>query len=93
MEDFGFKFKIGQFVQHVGKLTHAKKGRDFGWAIGAAPVRFLVVERVLQECPGGIQRHYTCRAVFADGHIKDSLFQMNEVELIEEAVAAEESAE
>lgn len=27
---------------------------------------FQIIERIAQECPGGVQRHYICRAYVAD---------------------------
>lgn len=43
-----FKFAIGQFVQQ--KLNADCPDR-----------KMIVIERLYQECPGGVQLHYRCR--------------------------------
>ena len=44
-----FKFEIGDFVQHV-----VSRGRESR--------KMQIIERWYQECPGGVQLHYSCRA-------------------------------
>lgn len=46
MDRYGFKFKMYDIV-----TTKVK-----------ADIKFMVLERELQECPGGVQRHYKLRA-------------------------------
>lgn len=47
-----FKFKLGDLVIHATTAHH-----------GATAVRFVVNERSLSECHGGIQRHYAVSAI------------------------------
>ena len=44
-----------------------------------APLRLFILERRLQECPGGTQKHYLCRYYVREGY-KTELF--NEIELV-----------
>lgn len=44
-----FEFDLGQIVMH-----RSMQGLD-------APVGFLIVERMIQQCHGGVQTHYLCR--------------------------------
>lgn len=49
-ENFGFKFQIGEVLVPV-YFELQEHGME----------KFVVIERVLQQCYGGIQRHYKCR--------------------------------
>lgn len=64
-----FKFKVEEILQ-----VSAQNGRGL--------ILVQVVERMIQECPGGVQFHYTCRI-----HHEDSLginyVKFNEIELKE----------
>lgn len=69
-----FKFEIGQFVQQ--RISADLDIR-----------RMIVVERIYQECPGGVQLHYKCRP------IREVLQQYLEIELEEykpDAIASDE---
>jgi hypothetical protein len=48
-----FKFDIGAVLEHTSATNKGHRG----------PTRFVVIERVLIQCHGGIQRHYACRTV------------------------------
>lgn len=48
MEDFGFKFSIGDIVKFFIEPT------GYGH-------KMIITSRRLEECPGGIQRHYVVR--------------------------------
>ncbi len=64
----GFKFKIGQMVEHVSK-THP------------SGEKLLVVGRLAEECYGGVQLHYQCRPCSDRGHFSDGIVRMSEIEL------------
>lgn len=67
-----FDFKMGDFVEH--RLSRAIQGN--GAVIGT------VVTRWLEECPGGIQQHYTLSvAVKDDNCIRLASVRFNEVDL------------
>ncbi len=53
----GFLFPLGATVTHAGFLENAPRRH---W-----PALFIT-ERSIQQCPGGIQRHYVCR-LLGDG--------------------------
>ena len=74
----GFKFAIGDHVSCV-KPEGWKPARSVFSTISGD--RLLIVQRVYQECPGGIQLHYDCRVIHGDGAIADRLIQFNEIEL------------
>jgi len=59
-----FRFEIGQTVRHVA-----------GWQS-----RLFVVSRFLEQCHGGIQRHYSCRQICL-GMPDDELVRFTEIEL------------
>lgn len=49
------KFQIGDVLTHAGSIV---RGRAL-----PESARFVVIGRMLEECPGGIQQHYRCRVV------------------------------
>jgi hypothetical protein len=51
----GFRFEIGDVITMKAMLPSPSR-----WE---SPQRLVVVERLTQECHGGIQRHYGVRAV------------------------------
>lgn len=51
-----FKFKIGDIVYMRHSMADAFSHADFG--DGRFPRSLIILERIAQECPGGIQRHY-----------------------------------
>lgn len=64
-----FKFKIGDVLQMAHTPYRARSSR------------LHVVERLLQQCPGGVQLHYRCRAFVGDGNCGRELTQLVETEL------------
>lgn len=76
MEDYGFKFKIGQFVRHVGTLEaqhrvlaaidlkmegYPQKSEKTSTIIKHNCSSMLIVNRILENCHGGYQRFYDVR--------------------------------
>ena len=55
-DDLGFLYPVGSILTHRALLQEPA---------ASSPVRLFVVERLFQNCPGGVQRHYRCRAVSA----------------------------
>jgi len=68
-----FKYKIRDLLMHFTTNPEVEE-----------PQAYMVLERRLQECPGGIQRSYVCRAVqaHANGSVYRNLVEMNEIELV-----------
>ena len=69
-----FKFSVGDFVQQ--RINADSDHR-----------KMIVVERIHQECPGGVQLHYRCRSM------RESFQQYLEIELEDykpDAVASDE---
>lgn len=69
-----WKFNIGDTVAHVLPVPG-----------GAKAMPMLVVERLLQECQGGIQRSYRCRMSskhLASFMLADALHEFAEIELV-----------
>lgn len=52
----GFAFKIGDLVRHKAVPKRTEKERLESW-------RYVVVSMLAEECSGGVQRVYVCRAV------------------------------
>ena len=67
-----FKFKIGDLVTTRAAIAECEDGARVGQC--RTPMRFVIVERRTQECPGGMQLHYM---LARDG--KSGLF--NEIEV------------
>jgi len=57
-----FEFEIGDEVMHA----NASLGSDS--LLGVTPAKLIVVERVIQQCHGGIQKFCKVRGVQADGN-------------------------
>lgn len=81
LEDFGFKFQIGDNLMHAGATVFVGT-EDKVYLHETRLACFHVVERVAQECHGGTQRFYVCRAVSPNGHIADPCFRLAETELV-----------
>lgn len=86
-DDFGFKFQINEIVRF--KFLKNDQGSKF-----MKRPKGLVLERLLQECPGGVQRHYDLRMFNDDGYDVGvgTIHRFNEIELepnvVDEAVPA-----
>jgi hypothetical protein len=80
--DFGFTFRIGDWVKLVGTqarpLPTAKSWAD---DFLRRETRYLVVSRMLEQCYGGTQRHYFCRGV-SGTEISRELLRFSEMELL-----------
>lgn len=83
-----FLFQIGDFVTVKAsaeeltlikaQLTEAEIKLHKSQGRFPMPIRLIVLERRLQECPGGSQKHYLCRYWTREG-FKTEFF--NEIEL------------
>lgn len=63
MESY-FKFQIGQVL----KVRGAPSEQAFSaFGSGQQPTLYRVIERLAQQCPGGIQRHYKLVGFNANG--------------------------
>lgn len=78
----GAKFKIGDYLKIVGTVEAvASENGPWGVSVGLGREdRYLVVTILADECPGGIQYHYNCRAISTSG-ISKELIQLNECEV------------
>lgn len=88
-----FKFKVGDFVQHaaLGEFVEDPTGigcstRDSkSWTYSLSyndRIRLQVVERWLQQCHGGVQKHYHLRVVGREGVVDKTTIQVTEQELV-----------
>lgn len=73
MSDMSFKFGVGGVVKHVISANQSDYVSD---------KRGFVIERIWQECPGGVQRHYVIRWCSPSGILHTELMKCNEVELV-----------
>ena len=92
--EFGFKFAVGATLEHIAaahRMVELTGQTDRYEPKPHLPVQFYVLERVLQQCPGGVQRHYMVRMVHPVGPGlspvtgKPDIVQFNEIELREAA--------
>ena len=60
-----FKFSVGDFVQPVSVTLGFGKRRSFFSRDRGTPA-MQVIERLYQECPGGVQLHYKVRGYFGE---------------------------
>lgn len=81
-----FKFKIGDVVRHriSGMAEDPPEGERTRYFSSSTDrkTRFIILERILQECHGGIQRNYNCRAVGSEGQMADKCINASELELV-----------
>lgn len=93
-----FKYKIGDLLQlsalgekidgptfqGYGSRTDKDKKRNSWLELQFSDPKCIyhVVERVLQQCHGGIQRHYMVRQMISNGVVERQLLQLTEDELI-----------
>lgn len=76
-----FKFKIGELLCHVGNKMAAKPAPGKYDYPRRELARFIVLERLMQQCPGGVQLHYAVRFVTEEGHVCGENFRLNEIEV------------
>ncbi len=84
-----FKFNIGDVVTHKTMappfIEKPEPGKE---KLGdAKPQLFIIMGRVFDECPGGVQKHYRCRVTSQSrwdggGGVTRELFSMHEEELV-----------
>ena len=70
-----FKFKIGDKLLARGTAYEQEKEfamSDMSYVLRTMPTAFIVIERILQECPGGTQRKYGGYFVRHDGTIAET---------------------
>lgn len=89
MDDYGFKFRIGDLVEHVAGQPFDANDKWTSW--NGSRAKLFIICRRLEECPGGVQRAYDLRSVTKDGHFGD-LFRLNEIELLPTTTHAEDAA-
>lgn len=69
----GFQFEVGDVVA-IADAPDVEESYE-------RIQRWKIVERLLQECPGGIQRHYTCKGFSRFGMVHKDYVKFNEIEL------------
>jgi len=77
--EVNFKFEIGQIVTTTESLSaniSAKKemsDADLKYLHMSgkvmSPIRLVISQREMEECPGGVQRHYTCMYRTVNGYM------------------------
>lgn len=72
-----FQFEVGEFVLPAFCALHMNDDKSKKEQLHHA---FLIVERMYQECPGGVQLHYLCRPQALFG--SREYIRFNEIELI-----------
>ncbi len=76
-----FKFAIGSFVRLA--ISESQKQSKERWGEnGHFEMRGQIVNRFLDECPGGIQRHYDIRWTNYNGSFLKNLSRHLEIELV-----------
>jgi hypothetical protein len=74
-----FEFNLGDIVRHKIAREFTEPGRHYG--MKEKETRLLITERLMQQCPGGFQRHYRCTPAQADGNFAQTC-QLLEIELV-----------
>ncbi len=67
-----FKFSVGQFVVSSFCAVNPKRRNE--------ALTYQIIERMYQECPGGVQLHYLCRS--SEVFNREQLVRYNEIELM-----------
>ena len=88
-----FKFKVGDFVQPVSVTLGFGKRRPFFSKDRGTPA-MQIIERLYQECPGGVQLHYKVRAYFGEaaGYARE-IDTFNEIELVPYTTPADDESD
>ena len=74
-----FKFKIGDMVVPKARWELVKFCVVRDAESKAVPDIMTVIQRTMEECPGGVQYHYLCRPWMTG--LEDKIIRFNEVEL------------
>jgi len=75
-----FKFKLGDMLIFKPWKCNLKSSKHEWSYERERTQKYYVIGRIVEECPGGVQLHYTCRAYNANG-TADKLFNVNEFEV------------
>lgn len=79
-----FEFKIGSFVRLA--ISEKQEDTPVRWPLDGSEIhdeeRGQIVGRTLEECPGGIQKHYSIRWTSRKGRTIDKIYRHNEIELV-----------
>jgi hypothetical protein len=84
-----FKFKVGDIVRHIGmgkEPDPSVRGAELWRYSRQDEVRYFILERFVQQCYGGIQKHYKVRMVkqaMAFPDKENTLLLENELQLSE----------
>ena len=78
-----FKFKVGDLVMpaataHLIDELEMEQGR---WISGEPVMRYIVQERLYQQCYNATQIHYTCKCVHRNGGMYKDNIQFTEPQL------------
>lgn len=77
-----FQFAVGEFVQPKAVGLEFGKARGLRLMGGRGRPAMQIVERLYQECPGGVQLHYKVRSYFGEaGGYSREIDTFNEIEL------------
>lgn len=83
-----FRFKIGEVLDHASRTiegpTYVTSLSDKGLTtLHETPWRYMVIERLIQQCHGGVQKIYRCRCVqIGNGKLgQPQLVDLTEVDL------------
>jgi len=71
-----FTFAIGEWV--LARGCRAVQPDRYS---GVNPVRYAIVSRWIESCPGGEQRHYKLRVIAPNGSMGANLFDVLEHEI------------
>lgn len=80
-EALGFKWKVGDVVMPKFAIVQEDTNDDWRSLYKNEDMRLHIVERLYQECPGGVQRHYDCRPMSSKGIPHMKYIRFNEIEL------------
>jgi hypothetical protein len=73
-----FKFAIGEVVTMAAGVS---RGKDDLFIRDRGSRRMQIIERLYQECPGGVQLSYKVRVHWGNGDFSTDFYIFNEIEL------------
>ena len=84
-----FKFPIGDVMRHTAahypnistNSQQTKPETEWSHFVGESSIRYIIIERLVHQCHGGIQRFYKCRGVNSGGSVAP-LIDLSENELV-----------
>lgn len=72
-----FKFKVGDIVVSAA-TAHLSEEQEIGMWLDPQDTRYLIQERLYQQCYNTFQIHYDCRPIARNGFVGKEIYRFTE---------------